>query len=478
MNRFKGLAVGTIVAFAGAAVSYSALAGSQTAKGETAGGETAGASSPARDAAIATVARGQAVRLAGEVVRVVDRDEFRLADESGSISVRMMWAGPAPVAVGDRVRVEGTIVDEKTFGVSRPQVIARTLRLSSGAVVQFDVPVKEAEDAGASAGSAASQKGAPVAIGSLSRGQSGTISGRVVAIIDEDEFRIQDDSGSVRVYVGWQNRVGVSVGETLTIAGMLDDDPWPIPAEFYASAITRGDGGVIDLRGAETGQTTGSGATTGPGAEMGATPAQTSRIADIRPYEIVRIEGVVDRITDEDEFRIRDDSGSVRVYIGWKNAMPVSAGDRVAVTGIVDANAPGGILREVYAHAITLADGTRVDLQPRREAIAPTTVTPARAPAGPVVAIDTVRRGQNVVLSGVVHRIRDTDEFILRDDTGSITIYIGWRNRMPVAAGDRVTVAGVADDDVLPGMRPEVYASSIVLADGRSVELVRGGRDE
>lgn len=93
---------------------------------------------------------------------------------------------------------------------------------------------------------------------------------------------------------------------------------------------------------------------------------------------------------------------------------------------------------------------------------------------GEVTSIASVTRGRPVVIAGVVERLRDSDEFVLRDTSGAIRVEIGWRNAMPVRPGDRVVVAGVADDDVLPGFRPEVSADRIQLADGRVVELVHG----
>lgn len=88
------------------------------------------------------------------------------------------------------------------------------------------------------------------------------------------------------------------------------------------------------------------------------------------------------------------------------------------------------------------------------------------APEVKITPIDKVGRGQQVVLRGEVERIRDEDEFILRDRTGSIEIYIGWQNKMLVRLGDMVTVYGIADDDALPGTRPDIYARRIVLPDG------------
>lgn len=120
--------------------------------------------------------------------------------------------------------------------------------------------------------------------------------------------------------------------------------------------------------------------------------------------------------------------------------------------------------------------------EPKAPAASPVN-PPAPRPAqanpvpGNVTPIDQVRRGQSVVLRGEVQRLRDTDEFILRDATGSIEIYIGWRNRMPVEAGQAVTVHGIADDDGLPGFRPDIYADRVILPGGETIEF-RGVRED
>lgn len=91
-----------------------------------------------------------------------------------------------------------------------------------------------------------------------------------------------------------------------------------------------------------------------------------------------------------------------------------------------------------------------------------------------LTAVSEVRRGQRVMLRGEVQRIRDEDEFILSDGTGRIKVYTGWKNEMHVREGETVTVEGRADDDVLPLMRPEIYASALVLANGDRVNLRSG----
>jgi uncharacterized protein YdeI (BOF family) len=85
-------------------------------------------------------------------------------------------------------------------------------------------------------------------IDKLERGMSTTIKGEVTRILDEDEFRIQDKTGSIRVYIGWKNRLLISIGETIIVRGFVDDDLKSyFRPEFYAFEIIREDGSVIKL---------------------------------------------------------------------------------------------------------------------------------------------------------------------------------------------------------------------------------------
>lgn len=434
---------------------------------------------PATPSAVADASRGDRVMLDGEVIRILDTNEFRLADGTGSIPVHLPWSGSSLVSVGDRVTIKGIVNDEMTFGISRPAVYAMSIRLPGGASIEFN---QTAEDASTveTAVPTSTDRATPVAIGTLRRGQSATITGRVDRILDTDEFRLVDETGSVRVYAGWRHRLTVQVGDRVTITGTMDDDPWPMPAEFYASSITPAGAETILLEPAHPQDATA--AVERPPQTDGVIQIrERTPIASLEPYQTVLVEGVVERITDEDEFRIRDDSGSVRVYIGWRNRMPVAVGERAQVVGIVDSGGPAGLFREIYAYEITTATSRVTDLQRARASAVPPATPQVRepAPAGPsIVEIRSVRRGQTVALQGEVSRIRDTDEFVLRDSTGTIQIYIGWRNQMPVAVGDRVTVFGTADDDVFPGTRPEIYADRIVLPNGTTIHLVRGGYDD
>lgn len=79
-------------------------------------------------------------------------------------------------------------------------------------------------------------------IGELQRGTMVTVKGTVEKMTDKDEFRLTDDSGNVRIYVG-PNWVPADVGEAVTVRGFVDDDIGPL--EIYARSLTRADGSVV-----------------------------------------------------------------------------------------------------------------------------------------------------------------------------------------------------------------------------------------
>ena len=81
-------------------------------------------------------------------------------------------------------------------------------------------------------------------VGELKRGTMVTVQGTVERILDTDEFRLTDKSGSVRVYVG-PDWVPADVGEVVTVRGFVDDDIGPL--ELYARSLTRADGSVVNF---------------------------------------------------------------------------------------------------------------------------------------------------------------------------------------------------------------------------------------
>jgi uncharacterized protein YdeI (BOF family) len=98
--------------------------------------------------------------------------------------------------------------------------------------------------------------------------------------------------------------------------------------------------------------------------------------------------------------------------------------------------------------------------------IAATSLLASPALAYELTTVDQLQPYEPAALQGTVERVTDSDTFVFEDATGSIRVYIG-PHRMPVGAGDAVTVNGRLDDD-LPR---EVYADQLVLSDGQVVEV-------
>lgn len=94
----------------------------------------------------------------------------------------------------------------------------------------------------------AQEKQSDIKITSISQLQNYTdsyIMGEVIRVLDEDEFRLQDSSGNIRVYTGWKNTNLVKNGEKITVRGTLDPG---VIKDFYATEIIRGNGEVVKLK--------------------------------------------------------------------------------------------------------------------------------------------------------------------------------------------------------------------------------------
>ena len=86
---------------------------------------------------------------------------------------------------------------------------------------------------------------ATTAIGEIARNTMVTVSGTVQRVTDEDEFVIEDATGSISVWTGNQFFT-VDVGESVTVTGFVDDD---LLKEIYAQEIIRADGSVVSIGG-------------------------------------------------------------------------------------------------------------------------------------------------------------------------------------------------------------------------------------
>jgi uncharacterized protein YdeI (BOF family) len=89
------------------------------------------------------------------------------------------------------------------------------------------------------------------------------------------------------------------------------------------------------------------------------TENETVKIAALQSYTTAYIIGTVVKILDEDEFRLKDASGKIKVYTGWKNTNLVKKGDIITVKGSLDP----GFIKEFYATQIIKEDGQIIELQ-------------------------------------------------------------------------------------------------------------------
>ena len=92
--------------------------------------------------------------------------------------------------------------------------------------------------------SSASASGLPTPIADLQHGATVTVAGTVTRITDEDEFRLTDGSGTVRVYIG-PNWVPAHVGEAVVVDGIVDGEFSPY--EISAQSLVRADGTIVNF---------------------------------------------------------------------------------------------------------------------------------------------------------------------------------------------------------------------------------------
>ncbi|MFQ6549020.1 hypothetical protein AADZ90_013780 [Aestuariibius sp. 2305UL40-4] len=82
---------------------------------------------------ISDVQRGSSVTIQGTVERILDSDEFRIADATGNLRV---YVGPnvVPANVGETVTVSGIMDDE----IIRPELYAREVVRADGTTVRLN----------------------------------------------------------------------------------------------------------------------------------------------------------------------------------------------------------------------------------------------------------------------------------------------------------------------------------------------------
>ena len=91
--------------------------------------------------------------------------------------------------------------------------------------------------------------------------------------------------------------------------------------------------------------------------------ADVIAISGLERGRTATIEGTVDRFFDSDDIRLRDESGTVRVYLG-PDILPIESGERLSISGIMDDDL---VLNEFYAREITQENGDVLVIDRRDE---------------------------------------------------------------------------------------------------------------
>jgi uncharacterized protein (TIGR00156 family) len=129
-------AIRTLIAVSSLVIAVPVLAADAGTPASTAAAVTSAApvATPAVTVtSIGDVRRGSMVTVEGTVERILDTDEFRLADATGRIRVDVGYPNFVPVAEGERVRVSG-FVDRDVF----KEIYAREIVHADGRVTRLD----------------------------------------------------------------------------------------------------------------------------------------------------------------------------------------------------------------------------------------------------------------------------------------------------------------------------------------------------
>lgn len=198
-------------------------------------------------------------------------------------------------------------------------------------------------------------------------------------------------------------------------------------------------------------------------------------INELQRGRLQTLTGVVERITDEDEFILNDGTGRIQIDANLDDRwLPIAVNQTLTVVGRLDGNDfddfddfddndfDNGLEDDFDAFKISRVNGTVILDRMPSDAIDP--------PSGPNSPSDGTpitpgRRSPLRTFSGRIERITDEDEFILRSGSRRIRVDANLPNdrRLPLSSGQRVTVLGRFDDDF------ELQAQRISRANGRVI---------
>lgn len=186
-------------------------------------------------------------------------------------------------------------------------------------------------------------------------------------------------------------------------------------------------------------------------AAMAAGVHTNASIGNLPEEGMVTLSGTVDSVNNDQEFTLRDRTGTIDVDIESGQSLNLKKGDHVTVTGKIDNDITG---TDINATNIQVMGAVQQGLNDAANAVQEGAETAydktARAidSAAGAATIDNLPEEGMVTLSGTVESINNDREFTLRDQTGTIDVDIESGQSMTLKKGDQVTVTGKIDDDI------------------------------
>lgn len=254
-----------------------------------------------------------------------------------------------------------------------------------------------------------------VLIRNLKAGRTQTVEGRVVRLVDEDDFVLRDRSGRILVEVDLDDRrLPLQSGEWVRVVGRLDRDDF----DFDAQRVTRPNGFLIYDRFQPITLST-----------------AINRSAQGSTPSLQTLTGTVERLVDEDDFVLRHATGQILIDADLDDRLlPLQPGEPVTILGRFDDDDA-----DFDALRITRADGS---------------VTPGQVG-------ETLPNSTNVTLIG-----RNRNDVLEGSERNDQLFGQGGADRLLGAAGDDVLVGGAGRDTLLGGTGKDQFVYESVSQGG------------
>ena len=170
-----------------------------------------------------------------------------------------------------------------------------------------------------------------------------TITGFVESVDNEREFTLRDASGTISVDLAPNQSIVLEKGQQVTVSGTIDNDLGFVDVNaqnvYVHKGFTKNIGDAMkSIPGVST------------------SDAQAFNIKDLPDQGMVKITGTVSDVSNEKEFTLRDDTGTINVDIESNERAALTKGAEVTVIGKVDS---GLLSKDIKASkVIVTADAT------------------------------------------------------------------------------------------------------------------------